>query len=53
MAFSRFRGVLGVTREGLRTQLWPLPTICVILAVASGVILPRVDARFGGDLRRR
>lgn len=50
MALSRFRGVLSVTREGLRTQLWPLPTICVILAVASGVILPRVDARFDGDL---
>lgn len=31
-------------REGLRTQLWPLPTLAVLGAVILGLALPRVDA---------
>ncbi|WP_433405750.1 DUF2254 domain-containing protein [Streptomyces sp. CA-146814] len=31
-------------RDTLRAQLWPLPTLGVVLAVAAGVGLPRLDA---------
>lgn len=37
-------------REGLRTQLWPLPALGVLLAVGLGVVLPRLDARVDEDL---
>ena len=37
-------------RDGLRAQLWPLPTLGVVLAVALGVGLPRLDARVDDDL---
>ena len=30
-------------REGFRTQLWPIPLIGVVLAIAAGVVMPRVD----------
>ncbi|MFE0583259.1 DUF2254 domain-containing protein [Streptomyces sp. NPDC058874] len=36
-----------LTRDTLRTQLWPLPTLGVLLAVAAGVGLPRLDMRIG------
>lgn len=32
-------------RDALRSQLWPLPTLGVLLAVAAGVGLPRLDMR--------
>ncbi|MFE3639081.1 DUF2254 domain-containing protein [Streptomyces sp. NPDC059168] len=32
-------------RDALRTQLWPLPALGVVLAVAAGVGLPRLDMR--------
>lgn len=41
MASSGWRNVL----SALRGQLWPLPTSGVVLAVALGVGLPRLDAR--------
>lgn len=41
---------LGGLREGLRTQLWPLPALGVLLAVGLGVALPRLDARVDDDL---
>ena len=41
---------LSVMRDALRTQLWPVPTIAVVLAVALGVLLPRLDARIDGEL---
>ncbi|MDY7083820.1 MAG: DUF2254 domain-containing protein [Actinomycetota bacterium] len=36
--------------EVWRTQLWPVPTLCVALAVGLGVVLPRLDARIDDDL---
>ncbi|MEP7180283.1 MAG: DUF2254 domain-containing protein [Pseudonocardiales bacterium] len=43
------RGV-GAAREAVRTQLWPLPTIGVVAAVALGVGLPRLDGHVDGHL---
>lgn len=31
-------------RDGFRTQLWPLPSAAVVLAIALGVGLPRLEA---------
>ncbi|MFE0641661.1 DUF2254 domain-containing protein [Streptomyces sp. NPDC058877] len=55
-------GPLPPLGEMLRTRLWPVPALAVVLAVALGVGLPRLDARirtgippslaeylFGGD----
>jgi len=36
-------GALDRARDALRTQLWPLPTIGVALAVVLGVLLPQLD----------
>ncbi len=44
------RRALGRTRGMLRTQLWPLPAVSVLLAVALGVGLPRLDARVDDSL---
>ncbi|RKS73868.1 putative membrane protein [Motilibacter peucedani] len=41
---------LGGLREAVRTQLWPLPALGVLLAVGLGVALPRLDARLDDDL---
>jgi len=41
------QGRAGVRRDALRTQLWPLPTISVVLAVGLGIGLPRLDAGLG------
>ncbi|GLZ42266.1 DUF2254 domain-containing protein [Actinokineospora sp. NBRC 105648] len=41
---------MSALRDALRTQLWPVPTAGVVLAVALGVTLPEVDARIDGDL---
>jgi uncharacterized membrane protein len=30
--------------DAFRTQLWPLPVLAVVLAVAAGIVLPAVDA---------
>ncbi len=40
------RPTASVLGDSLRTQLWPLPTISVALAVAGGIALPRIDRRF-------
>lgn len=37
-------------REGLRTQLWPLPTLGVALAIVAGVGLPVLDGRTQHDM---
>ncbi|MFE7763853.1 DUF2254 domain-containing protein [Streptomyces sp. NPDC057438] len=37
-------------RDTVRAQLWPLPTLGVVLAVAAGVGLPRLDARIERDI---
>lgn len=33
-----------VIRDAIRTQLWPLPTIAILIAVVAGVAVPRLDA---------
>ena len=43
-------GRSSAVRDSLRTQLWPLPTIGVVLAVTLGVALPELDARVENDL---
>jgi uncharacterized membrane protein len=35
-------------RDGFRTNLWPIPTICVAGALLLGLVLPRVDRRLEG-----
>ncbi len=44
------RGTRSRLRESLRTQLWPLPTAGVVLAVIAGVLLPELDERIDDDL---
>ncbi|MGC5010903.1 DUF2254 domain-containing protein [Streptosporangium sp. DT93] len=44
------RGRLNALGEHLGTQLWPLPTLGVGLAVALGISLPQLDARIHDDL---
>ena len=36
--------------DALRTQLWPLPTLAVALAVVLGTVLPAMDAAVDGQL---
>ena len=52
MRVADLRGRLGVARDGMRTELWPLPTLGVGLAVILGVGLPWLDARMGNNLPR-
>ncbi|TMS55679.1 DUF2254 domain-containing protein [Mycobacterium sp. DBP42] len=35
---------LAAAREKVRTQLWPLPVLGVVLAVVAGIALPHLDA---------
>ncbi|MEO9222127.1 MAG: DUF2254 domain-containing protein [Mycobacteriaceae bacterium] len=42
--------VVNQLREATRTQLWPVPTLGVALAVVIGVALPRLDVAIAGDL---
>ncbi|HEX9226663.1 MAG TPA: DUF2254 domain-containing protein [Arthrobacter sp.] len=42
------RGALWL--DALRTQLWPLPTLAVALAVVLGTVLPALDAAVDGQL---
>ena len=37
-------------RDAARTQLWPLPTLGVLLAVALGIALPRLDLALGDGI---
>lgn len=37
-------------RDSLRTQLWPLPVVAVVLAVVLGMTLPTLDAAVEGGL---
>ena len=41
---------LASLRDGLRSQLWPLPVAGVMLAVLAGVALPAADARLNAGL---
>jgi uncharacterized membrane protein len=47
---SRLRGRLDGWRDGLRTQMWPMPTLGIVVALALGVGLPRLDGRIDQDL---
>lgn len=40
-AANRWRTTIG---DALRTELWPVPAVAVVAAVALGVVMPRVDA---------
>ena len=48
--WSDLRDTLNGLAESLRVQLWPLPTVGVVLAVALGIGLPDLDARIDDDL---
>jgi uncharacterized membrane protein len=50
MRQSGLRRRISTLRDAVRTQLWPLPTLAVALAVAIGVGLPRLDAQLAGEL---
>jgi uncharacterized membrane protein len=39
--------VFASARDAVRTQLWPLPSLGVVLAAMAGVLLPRVDLCWG------
>ncbi|HEY6744342.1 MAG TPA: DUF2254 domain-containing protein [Mycobacteriales bacterium] len=44
------RAALAPVRDSVRTQLWPVPMVGVVVAVAAGVGLPRLDARIDDRL---
>ncbi len=44
------RNGFAAVRDTIRTQLWPMPTAGVVLAVALGVALPRLDGRIDARL---
>ena len=44
------RKFLASARDTVRTQLWPLPVLGILLAAAAGVLLPHVDAYVGARL---
>jgi len=48
--FSRLRKGLDRVSDAVRTQLWPLPTFGVLIAVLLGVGLPELDRRIDEDL---
>ncbi|SDR74947.1 Uncharacterized membrane protein [Nocardioides scoriae] len=39
-------------RNAIRTQLWPLPVLAVLVAVAGGVLLPELDRSLDGGSGR-
>ncbi|MEO5745440.1 MAG: DUF2254 domain-containing protein [Terracoccus sp.] len=47
---SGLSAVVRSAKDGLRAQLWPLPTLAIIVAVALGLVLPRVDAAVDDEL---
>jgi uncharacterized membrane protein len=44
------RNGLDAARDAIRTQLWPLPTVAVVIAVVLGIVLPRLDGRVDSRL---
>jgi len=50
MSGSGVQSRLSAVRDGLRTQLWPIPLIGIVLGLACGIGLPRLDARVDDDL---
>ncbi len=49
---ARVSGWVGSVRDSLRAQLWPLPTMGVLVAVVAGIVLPRIDAHIDSGLPR-
>lgn len=37
------KGLVASIRDTVRTQLWPLPTVGVVLALVAGILSPRLD----------
>lgn len=50
MVVSRLRKGLDRVSDAVRTQLWPLPTFGVLIAVLLGIGLPELDGRIDADL---
>lgn len=42
-------GRLGWVRDGLRTKMWPIPTVGIMLGLAMGIGLPRLEGRTDDD----
>ncbi|NYF09420.1 putative membrane protein [Leifsonia sp. AK011] len=47
---NSLRRAIASARESLATELWPLPTLAVVLAVALGIALPLVDRAVDASL---
>ena len=50
MAQSAVERRISLIRNAFRTQLWPVPLIGILLALALGVGLPQLDVALGDDL---
>ncbi|MGI8537958.1 MAG: DUF2254 family protein, partial [Mycobacteriales bacterium] len=50
MALPGPRQLVRIGRDALRSQVWPLPTIGVLLAVIAGVLLPQLDKALGDSI---
>lgn len=44
------RNLWSTARDTVRSQLWPLPVVAVILATVVGVLLPRLDANIDASV---
>lgn len=47
---SSFRSSWAALSESVQTRLWPLPIAAIVLAVALGIVLPRIDVLVDGAL---
>ncbi len=50
MRLSGLQSRLGAVRDGLRTQMWPVPAIGIALGLGLGIGLPRLDGSIDDDL---
>ena len=50
MSLSALRSGPGVALDGLRTQMWPLPVLGIVLGLGLGIGLPRLDAAIDDSL---
>ncbi len=44
------RRAVQTVQDGVRTQLWPLPILGVVLAVVAGILVPLLDVRLDQNL---
>lgn len=47
---SRAAGWAAQVRDSLRTQLWPIPAIAVLIALLAGLFIPRLDANIDAQV---